>query len=161
MLKVYLIACCILLQLLFPSEAYGKSNNESALKTDFGNDSPVCSPTGQKISGFIDGVQNNHLTGWACEHGEKIPVKIRIFVSKSEKKEKGLLVKETVANLKSEPALTPWCKISGGAHRFAIPLGDWAHLHRGKPIYVFGISNVGICGKQQLFGHGASIPKIP
>jgi len=100
---------------------------------------------GKDFKGYIDGVflvgGKYRVTGWACHMGWTGAMDVHLYVGGSAGS--GSLVKGATANKGSEAAVAAECQ-AGGNHRFSIPLtsGELA-AHKGKKVFVHGISPVG------------------
>ena len=94
----------------------------------------------QQLKGYVDGVTNGKVFGWACHIGWTGSIDVHLYVGGPAGQ--GTIVKGVTADNGNEAAVNTECQ-AGGSHRFTIPLTS-AQLsaHSGKAVYVHGISPV-------------------
>lgn len=99
---------------------------------------------GSEIRGHVeavsdDGAGGKILTGWACSSFMDESIGVHLYVGGAAGG--GTFVGGYTANLQSESAVAAACESGGTAYRFGIPLTSAIQAqHRGKTIYVHGIS---------------------
>lgn len=106
---------------------------------------PVPSPKSgviPAVTGVIDevyvvaGVTN--IRGWACVAGEANSIPVHLYVGGPAGA--GELILGISANQPSEPAVAAACSSTGSAYRFKISVSTTLAPHKGKAIYIHGIS---------------------
>jgi hypothetical protein len=94
----------------------------------------------QQVKGYVDGVTDGKVFGWACYIGWTGSIDVHLYVGGPAGQ--GTIVKGATADNGNEAAVNAACQASG-SHRFTIPLTTaQLNAHSGKSIYVHGISPV-------------------
>lgn len=95
--------------------------------------------------GWIDAVAQNadgsvKIYGWACVKTYSQPIKVDLYLGGAAGLG-GIVINRTLANIKSESAVSQACQSSGSRHRFAIAVPpSTARKHAGKSIFIHGIN---------------------
>lgn len=115
-----------------------------------------------RVLGYIDGVQNqggaNVIGGWACMRSMESSISVSLYVGA--RRETGQFIGNYNANLASEEAIKQLCAANGNAYRFQIHVdNNLANSHQGKPIFIYGVSTLGLDSVELMRGGEFIIPK--
>ena len=128
------------------------------------NPSPVPSVTdAHQVMGKIDGISvingQNTVSGWACVHAMDASIAVHLYMGGPAGS--GHSVGVYSANLESESAVAHACE-AGGAYRFQIPLAaDTFSTYEGQPIYIYGISSLGLSSSALANSGNFRVPTRP
>lgn len=122
-------------------------------------------PVDRSITGYIDGIVENggqyYLTGWACAKTYPGSIEVVVYAG-GPSGVGGTLAFGGTANMTSEPAIAEACDSSGSHHRFMLQFPPSViQQYRGQPVYVHGISPLGL--NNSLLGNSGSftVPGTP
>jgi hypothetical protein len=89
--------------------------------------------------GFIDGIANDSLNGWACAHTNPSAINVSIYLNAPQGK--GTLLTTVKANVASEVGVASACGTTAKAYRFKVPMTkDMKTKFAGKVVYANAIS---------------------
>jgi hypothetical protein len=106
-----------------------------------------------KFLGFIDGINQNVLQGWACMVGSMESIPVHVYLG-GPVGQGGKMWKTFTPNGSNEPAVSKECGTSGTQYRFNIELPTGANaLPSGQKIFMYAMSPLGI-GETTLANSG-------
>jgi hypothetical protein len=117
-----------------------------------------------KVTGHVDGLYPNgdgssSLRGWACTLFSPTSLKVDLYLSGLNNSPRPVGVARFSAANKSEAAVAGACKSNGTAYRFSIPLtASFLQQHRGRSIYVYGLSPWGFSNNLLINSGRFAIP---
>lgn len=120
--------------------------------------------TNQLVVGAIDGIQTfegqQFITGWSCTVTVTAPVFVHLYVG--DQAGRGTFISSTLANLASETAVGEACRNNSQASRFRIPItSTMMEKHAYSPIFVYGISNIGLTNNALEKNGHFKVPQSP
>jgi len=111
------------------------------------------------VIGYIDGVVDGKVSGWACHRNYPCPIEVHAYLSGSTTIAAADYVGSFEANSPSESAVATACGSTGTAYRFSFPLPA---QHAGKWIHLFGIAKKNANKNKALTLSGAfKVPPYP
>jgi YD repeat-containing protein len=116
------------------------------------------------VKGHIDTVgtdyENFSIRGWACQTGENVSINTHIYLNGPAGT--GSIYRSLMASNNSEQAVANACSNSHRKNRFSltVPLAD-VYKHRGKSIYIHGISSKGTGNKLLSKSGNYKFPDVP
>lgn len=124
----------------------------------------VTSAQASYVKGNVDTLgsdyENFQIRGWACQTGQNVSINTHIYLNGQAGT--GAMYKSLMASKTSEQAVANACSNSLLKNRFSltVPLAD-VYKHRGKSIYIHGISSMGT-GNRLLSNSGKyKFPSVP
>ncbi len=101
-------------------------------------------PADHTTIGMVDGISADQtkIMGWTCSSLVATSAQVNVYVKGPAGS--GIYIGQYPANLPSEAAVNQACQGGGSNYRFEIPLPSSLAQFAGQPIYIYGISAIGL-----------------